>query len=172
VAGIVRISVRDTEVQRGLDAMRGRGHLLGVVFRELRPVLRLDLREHAKFHAGPDGNWPPRAASTLAKIEKRAAKVGRTRTRKTKDGTRIRTRNVTRMQNALGSLPGSVRTKAGQRQLVAESPVAWAGIHNEGGIAGHGSSIPARPFVFFSENFLGAAEREIGRFVFFGWEKR
>lgn len=162
----------DAEVQRGIDAMRGRGHLLGVVFRELRPALRLDLKEHAKFHAGPDGNWPARAGSTMAKIEKRAAKVGRTRTRKTKDGTRIRTRNVTRMQNALGSLPGSVRTKANARALIAESPVSWAGIQNEGGIAGHRSAIPARPFVFFSEPFLGLAEREIGRFVFFGWEKK
>jgi phage gpG-like protein len=71
----------------------------------------------------------------------------------------------------LGGLPGGVTTKAKPRSLIAESPIPWAGIHNDGGISGHGSVIPARPFVFFSDSFLKQAERDIAQFVIGGWRK-
>ena len=47
----------------------------------------------------------------------------------------------------LGKLASSIRASVRGNLLVVESIVDWAGVHNVGGSAGHGSSIPKREFL-------------------------
>lgn len=48
----------------------------------------------------------------------------------------------------LGRLGSSIASKVKRGSLTVYSKVPWAGVHNEGGQAGHGAQIPARPFLF------------------------
>ena len=51
---------------------------------------------------------------------------------------------------------------ASRTSLRGESRVPWSGIHQDGGTAGRGSRIPARPFLWMSEEFLRLATDRIG----------
>ena len=51
----------------------------------------------------------------------------------------------------LGKLASTLRASVKQNHLKVDSKVAWAGVHNEGGTAGRGSKIPARPFLFLED---------------------
>lgn len=50
----------------------------------------------------------------------------------------------------LGKLSNSLRAKGTQTEATLESRVPWSRIHNEGGTAGHGAHIPARPFLLIT----------------------
>lgn len=51
---------------------------------------------------------------------------------------------------ALGRIMNSFSVKIESSYMEMYSQVKWAGIHNEGGTAGHGASIPARPFLYWN----------------------
>ena len=51
----------------------------------------------------------------------------------------------------LGGLAGSIRAKISGGTLTLESRVPWAGVHNEGGKVGNGATVPARPFLEWTE---------------------
>src|SRR3990167_5463844 len=53
-----------------------------------------------------------------------------------------------RAEKVLGRVSQSFRSEIKRGGLVRESVIPWAGVHNEGGTAGHGAKIPARPFLF------------------------
>lgn len=119
---------------KGLDAMGRRG-VLAPAFKTLKAPLRIDQREHAAAQSGPGGSWAPRAQSTID-----------------------RHRNKPRLpRKQLGRLPTAVSYSASARGVVGESRVAWSSIHQDGGTAGHGARIPARPFLWISDKFLGIA---------------
>lgn len=169
-----KINFDDAAVQAGLEGMRYRGSRLHEVFKALRPELRDELKRRAKEESGPEGSWAPRAAATRQRLAERGATKTTTRTQRRKKGFSGPLRQTTttkQLANTLGRLPGSVTTRVTPRSLIAESKVPWAGIHNEGGTAGRGSRIPARPFVFMSEEFLRQAQRDLADFVFQGWTK-
>ena len=175
----IRIAFDDADVQRGLAEMLGRGTAMHSVFKNLRPELRDELKRSAARESSPEGAWAPRAHSTMERLEKRGAikMIKRRERRKRKGGEAFagplrETVTKSLLSNTLGRLPGGVVTKASATSLVAESPAAWSAIHNVGGRAGHGSLIPARPFVFFSGEFLKQAERDIEQFVLNAWEGR
>lgn len=173
-----RISVEAVEVYAGLKAMSHRGSHLHEVFKGLRPDLRRELKEHASAESGPEGAWKPRAASTLGRLDKRGAfkTVTKREKRRKVDGVAMSgplrsSTSKKALAETLGRLPGGVVTKVEPRALIARSPVAWAGVHNEGGRVGNGTILPARPFVFMSDSFLKQAERDLIQFVIGGFEK-
>lgn len=126
------------DVLRGIDAMTRR-NVLAPAFRALKAPLRLDQREHSNAQAGPEGGWAARASSTLAR-HKYKPRLPR---------------------KLLGRLPRAVKYLASGRGLTGESMVGWSAIHQEGGVAGHGSRIPARPFLWISDKMLGIAVEQL-----------
>jgi phage gpG-like protein len=128
------------DVFRGLDAMARRGRALGPVFRELKKPLRADQKDHSKKREGPSALWAPRAASTMARM-----RIGGHRARK-----------------PLGRLTGAVSYFADATAVRGISRVLWSGIHQDGGTVGHGSRLPARPFLWISDDLLRIAENTLG----------
>lgn len=51
----------------------------------------------------------------------------------------------------LGRLAATIRSRVSKHQLIVESIVPWAGVHNDGGAAGRGSQIPKREFLKLEE---------------------
>jgi phage gpG-like protein len=128
------------DVEHGLDALARRARALGPVFRELKTPLRLDQRAHAKRREGPSAMWAPRAASTMARLRsggKRARKL-------------------------LGRLPGAVKYTATATSVAGTSRALWSGVHQDGGVVGHGARLPARPFLWISDDMLTVAENTLG----------
>ena len=161
----VKVDVRS--LQRGFDALAKAGASpdLDDVFRELRGPMRADQKEHAQRQEGPEGPWPERAASTLQRSKRRrrgtkTAKRGRSRSR----GGRPR--------RMLGRLPTSVKVRAQGLSVWSHTPVPWAGIHQEGGLAGRRSLIPARPFIYISDELERLAMRMIADHVVEPWSGR
>lgn len=60
----------------------------------------------------------------------------------------------------LGRLASSMKSKISGSVLEVKSTIEWSGVHNEGGTAGHGAQIPARPFNYF-ESIDGEVFAEI-----------
>ena len=65
----------------------------------------------------------------------------------------------------LGRLGSGIRANARKRSLTLAHPWKHAGIHNEGGVAGHGARIPARPFLYWDADDVDAAAEIILREV-------
>lgn len=167
-----RVKFHDGGVTRGLLLMERRRRELRTVFRQLRKPLAASLQLAADREQDPETKqaWPARAPSTRRRAEKRASfKVTRERRRRRMVGPLRETR--TRMAGTLGTLPTSVRTGARGATLAAASAVRWSGVHNEGGVVGHSSVIPARPFVAFADDFLELARERIEGFVIQGWDQ-
>lgn len=121
----------------------------------LRRPMRDDQADHAKAQAGPDGKWPKNSAKTVER--RRQAARGRRRAMKAAK-TKAKFSNKRRQFRAgrlLGSLPNrTVKVQQlGSDGLLAISKVKWSGVHQEGGRAGRGSRIPARPFLWLSDRF-------------------
>lgn len=135
----MRIEIDIGQVERGLDAIERRVRALGSVFKELKAPLRLDQRDHAKRREGPDSGWAPRSQATLDR-----QRAGRRRLRR-----------------PMGRLPTAVAYTATGTAVEARSRALWSGIHQEGGVAGKGSRIPARPFLWVSESMLELARAKI-----------
>ncbi len=169
----VEVKFRDERVRAGLLALEKRRKQLTRVFRKLRVPLRQDLAEYAKNQSSPEGSWPRRAPATERRVKERASTHTFTKKhKKPKIGPRRVETSSRQMTDLLGKLPVTVstRTRGGTAaSLIAESKVPWSAIHNEGGVAGRGSQIPARPFVFFSPPFMNTAVKAIEHFMIEGW---
>lgn len=48
----------------------------------------------------------------------------------------------------LGRISTSIKSKQGRGQLDVFSTIDWAGVQNEGGVVGHGATLPPRPFMY------------------------
>lgn len=136
------------EVYRSMDEAIRRGHSLGPIFRDIKGPLKVDQQEHAKDRAGPDGAWPPRAAATLAKLRA----------------------NGRRARRPMGRLTSSVKYRSTATGAIGESPVAWSGgAISKGGKVGHGATLPARQFLYASDQLLRFAGEMILDFIFDRW---
>jgi phage gpG-like protein len=116
-------------------------------FRELAPAARADQRDHARHQEGPEGRWPRRDPDTVAAPSRK----------------RLRRRRV------LGRLPGAIKVQVHPDAIEIRSRVAWSNVHQEGGTAGHGASMPARPFLWWSEEFLETAEEAALIYITRAW---
>lgn len=101
------------------------------VFRNAKPDLRKELREHGANQEGPSGRWPSLASTT---VERRARGKGRRR-------------------KLLGRMPGIFKIDSNRERIRATSPVKWSRVHDEGGRGGKGARIPERRFVWVSRRF-------------------
>lgn len=141
VGAFVSATLDIGDVEEGLAAMQRRARALGPAFRELKRPLRLDQRAHSKKREGPSAIWAPRAASTMARL-----RAGGRRARK-----------------PLGKLTGAVAYTADATAVRGTSRVLWSGVHQDGGAVGRGARLPARPFLWISDDLLGIAENTLGR---------
>jgi phage gpG-like protein len=112
----------------------------------LKAPIKQDQKEHAQAQEGPEGKWKPRSPASVAR-----AKLGRGA------GSKRRMRGPNR--KLLASLPRrTIQVKVQARRIIVLSKVPWAGVHQHGGTAGRGAKIPARPFLWFSQQFLEQAQ--------------
>jgi phage gpG-like protein len=128
----------------GLNGIRRAGRDLSPVWDELAPLMKQDQKEHHRLQVGPDGPWPGFSAASKARRPKRKRIFS------------------ARMRNAF-------IIDESPRELAAIHRVPWAHVHQEGGTAGRGSRIPARPFIYMSGKFLGIAIPAIADHLAAGW---
>ncbi len=140
---MIRADIDLRDLDRGLEGMRRNGNDVRPVFRALRPVFRKDQQAHFTERRGPFGSWAPRSAASVRRIL-----VGNV-TRKGK----VKKRAQRRIENQLGRLKTALSATYNAREMVIASKVSWAGIHQFGGVAGRGAHIPARPFLWISDEF-------------------
>lgn len=99
------------------------------------------LKEFERQAAGGVGAL---AASTDARLEKSVAG--------------LRKRHERALGKARGKLLGriaqSIRSKSKRYSAEVWSEVPWSGIHNEGGVAGHGAKVPKRQFLDIDDHDL------------------
>lgn len=138
------------DVFNGLKQLEQVTRDLSPLYRALKKPLKNDQTNHQRTRTGPDGAWAPRSASTTAR--------GRS-ARKGAKGKVVRKRIA---GNLLGKLPRAVKYEATGNFVRGTSRVAWGLVHQEGGKAGRGSVIPARPFLWMSDTFLDLASNEVG----------
>lgn len=136
------------DVVNGIKAMEKRGHSLGPAFERLKKPLRDDQQNHARGQEGPESKWPARKS---------------TRVGKTKRGKRKKVRKL------LGRLPKAVKYAVSVDSVAAISRVDWSAIHQEGGTAGRGARIPARPFLWLSNELLRVADETIAEHIAGAW---
>ena len=65
---------------------------------------------------------------------------------------RRQTRAITKHHRLLGKLASTIRAQLEGNAIRVGSFVSWAGIQNEGGVAGHNAQIPARTFAEVEED--------------------
>lgn len=136
------------DVLDGLNAMKARGLDLRPVWRSVRKLLYADVKEHFASQESPGGRWPPRAQTTEDKRRRR-------RRRNLTQALGKRKRRRIPPRQVLGRLRTAWAFEVTPRALTMSSKAPWAGVHQQGGIAGHGAHIPQREFAWVSEQFVG-----------------
>lgn len=133
------ITVDLGDVEEGLAAMEHRARALGPTLHSLAKPMKDDQRNHKVAKEGPDGAWPARAASTIARAHGK--------------------RKLPR--SPLGRLPTAVKWDVGPSSISGTSKVRWSGAHQDGDRVGRGSKLPARPFLWLSDEFVNLARGEL-----------
>lgn len=135
-------------VDRTIDRALARGRNLAPVFRDVRTVMKVDQQEHARERSGPAGKWPPRAASTLAKL-----RAGGRRARR-----------------PMGKLLSAVKYTSSGIGAIGTSLVKWSGgAISTGGKVGHGATLPARVWLYASDQLQRFAAELILDYVVGEW---
>lgn len=114
------------------------------VFRQMKPVLKTDTARHFNAQQGPDGPWPGRSRGRWKKIR---GKSGNTYKRGKRAGA-LNARGLKKYRAQLGRLRGVYTWRTAKKRMEMHSRVPWSNIHQEGGVAGRGSRIPARTFLW------------------------
>src|SRR5690606_27038072 len=120
-------------VERSMAALERRARDARPLYQELKPAVRADQRDHGRRQQGPGGRWARHDPDTRSRRPRR--------------------------RRVLGRLPPAVQYSAQPDGVTARSRVRWSAIHQDGGTAGKGARIPARPFLWFSPQFLADARR-------------
>jgi phage gpG-like protein len=114
------------------------------VFRQMKPVLKTDVARHFNNQQGPNGPWPGRSRGQWRKIRGRK---GNTYKRGKRAGA-LNAKGIKKYRAQLGRLRGVYTWRTAKQRMEMHSRVPWSGIHQEGGVAGRGSRIPARTFLW------------------------
>ncbi len=141
-------------LERALSSLRNPDLRKG--WAEARKPLRADQRDHAKRQEGPSGAWTGRSPLTT----RRAGTV-------VDDGKR----NYRRPRKLMGKLPSALTSKVTRSGVTLISRAKWSGVHQDGGTAGQGARIPARPFLWASQEALEAIGYVISRHLKIQLEK-
>lgn len=159
MAQFVAAHINLTDVEKGLLGLDVRPSALRPVFNELRNPLRDDLKDHARQQEGPEGKWPGRSRRTMSRLTAR-------RRGRTASGRRRSRRRAGRL---LGRLPSLFVVRVSGHGISAENRAKWSAIHQEGGTAGRGARIPARPFAWISDRFLDLSVEFLAEVMQLGW---
>lgn len=119
-------------------------------FRAIKPKAKAELRQRGRKRESPSGRWAPAALST-----RRRARRGR----------------GNRRPGNLGALTRAWKSYLDPDSLKLRNMIRYAQIHHEGGVAGRGARIPARPFAWFSRDFQKEATELWAEWVLSGWKK-
>lgn len=138
---VVEIEVDIGDANAGLASMEHKARALGSVMRSLVKPLRDDQRNHKRAREGSAGAWQPLAASTIAAASSH--------------GKRKSARSI------LGKLPSAVQYKTTPMSVSGMSRVAWSGAHQDGATVGHGAKLPAREFLWISDEMQVLADHQI-----------
>ncbi len=152
--GLATARVNLSWVEAALNTLRRPD--LRKAWQEAKKPLRSDQKDHAKRQEGPSGAWVGRSPLTA----KRSGGAVYTPTRKTR-----------RARKLLGRLPTALTSKATRSSVTVISRAKWSGVHQEGGTAGYGAKIPARPFLWASQAALEAISYVISRHLKIQFEK-
>jgi len=127
---------RERQDKLGLTGKRSRS-MSEVLTSRANAVARRQavLAEFERLAAGGDAS---KTTLTTRQTEKLSERIGRARQLDTREAT-------------LGKIASSFKTEIKDGKLVDASVIPWSGIHNEGGTAGHGAKIKARPFAYLEE---------------------
>lgn len=155
------IDLRDVEA--GLTGMANAGRNLSPLLRRWKKPLRDDQRQHAREEEGPSGAWVPLSPWTMAKRLARKGKQGRRR-RAHRQGPLFSRKRV------LGRLPSAINVISDAHRVAVVSRASWSGVHQDGGTAGRGSRIPARPFLWLSKKVVAYAADQAQRYLLAGWD--
>lgn len=142
------LDLRDLDA--GFRNMKSAGRNMRKVWERLKPEMKADQLDHWKQQESGDGKWAPRAASTRRRHGKR--------------------RKLFSKRFASGF---SMVSNA--RELAAISKIPYADAHQFGaeGIGKNGrTNIPARPFLYLSEDFIAIALPEIAKHLGKAWSRR
>lgn len=138
----IAVTVDPSDALTGLEALAHKARALGPVMTSLVKPLRDDQRNHKRARSGSAAAWQPLAASTIAN----ARAHGKRKT----------------ARSLLGKLPTAVSYKATADSVTGTSRVAWSSAHQDGATVGHGAHLPAREFLWISDEMQVLADREIG----------
>lgn len=138
-APLVTATVDLGDVDTGLVAIERRAHALGPVMQSLKKPLRDDQTNHKRAQSGPSGAWPARSPETIARAH----------------GKRKLPRAI------LGRLPAATSYKATPTAVTGTSKVRWSGAHQDGDVVGHGARLPAREYLYISDEMLELASNEV-----------
>ena len=141
---LLKLRTNIDPVLRALKKAERRARDLRPAFKAIRKPFRSEQLHHFKEQEGPDGKWPARKESTESRALHRARKAAAKKGRK---------RRPRKPPKPLGRLR-KFRTRVRRRDITAESPIKWSGIHQRGGKAGHGARNPARPFLWVQRSWL------------------
>jgi phage gpG-like protein len=160
------VNIDLSAVDQRLADIETRAKRAAPAFRELRRPLRNDQRDHAKGQQGPSGGWAPRSALT------EAARAAHTRNLRA-NRKRLHPKKFARgrSKNILGRLPSAIMVTAGDLFVRAASRVDWSGVHQDGGHAGKGASIPKRTFLWLSDRVVEITREVLLKHVLSGWDK-
>jgi phage gpG-like protein len=138
----INVEVNIKTIYGAFDKIR---HLdIRKVFSDLRGPVRFDQRHHWRKEEAPSRHWQGLAPSTLER-RKRPRGIDRKRGKRLSWPTRL-----------LGRFPTALQMIASTRELIARSRVKrFSLIHQEGGVAGHGSVIPSRQYLWISPFLIG-----------------
>jgi phage gpG-like protein len=139
MAGRTEVDLRD--VFDGLRRIGARADNLRPVFRELGKALRADIRDHFRRGEGTAGTWPPRAQASVRRILRGGLKR--------RGGVKMAAQR--RLVNQLGRLRTALAFLVAATLVEARSIVRWAWVHQHGGPAGRGVSIPQREFLWVAD---------------------
>jgi hypothetical protein len=158
-------TIRLHEVQAGLHGMLRQAESTAArsFFESVRKPAQQDLREHQKERKGEVGAWPALDPATM-----RNRQLARARRKGRKPGRRRRAPGIARM---LGVVPQAWKAFVSEDGLLLRNMVRWAGVHDEGGRAGKGATMPRRQFVYFGRDFLEDVLAVWHEHVLKGWRR-
>lgn len=135
-------------------------------------MFRKDQVQHMKEQEGPKGKWPGLAQATIDKRLGRGGKAGKF----TKRG-KLKKRYAKSVARVLsGRLITKAKVRLFPNAIMIEASgrlnPGMTGIHQDGGVAGKGSRIPARTFMWVSEEFARAAAAEMAKILIEAWKGR
>jgi len=138
-----------SDVIEGLRGMMARGQDLRPIFRDVRELLKLDVEEHFANQQGDDGQWAPRARSSIERM--RGAK-GMTRRRGKLKGSFTK-RGARAFVGQLGRFKyvNTYKFDVTATSISMRARGAWAGAIQYGSTGHNGARVPARPFLWASE---------------------